>query len=298
MPSRPSAPRIVQITDLHLFEHEHGQLDWHDDCREINTDRTLARVLDRIRAQEAHVDAIIVTGDIAQEPTVQTYRRFAWIMASTGLPVFCLPGNHDDVPVMLAALATGEVSIAKHVILGGWLLLFLNSVDPGLPAGRIPETEMERAASLLRQYPDLPALLFLHHQPIAIGSAWIDRIGLANRQELFARLAAFPQVQGAVFGHVHQAVDVVHGRLRMLGTPSTCVQFVSNRPDHAYDTFPPAYRSIDLYPDGTLGTEVVYVATDALDFPRSSRTGSVQLSPSGDQLPATVVLAASAPSES
>ncbi|MGF1546049.1 MAG: metallophosphoesterase [Thiotrichales bacterium] len=254
----PPACRIVQLTDLHLFEQAHGHLDWHDDCRDINTDRTLDEVLSHLRRHEPRIDAIVVTGDIAQTPTALTYRRFAWIMAATGRPVFCVPGNHDDASLMFDTLAAEGLPQADHALLGGWLLLFLNSAHPGHSAGYLAEAAIARCEALLRQYAEVPTLLFLHHQPLPIGSAWIDRIGLVNGDELVSRLAAFPQIRGAVFGHIHQAIDAERRSWRLLGTPSTCIQFAPDRDDHAYDQLPPAYRRIALDPQGGLLSEVVY----------------------------------------
>jgi 3',5'-cyclic-AMP phosphodiesterase len=47
----------------------------------------------------------------------------------------------------------------------------------------------------------------------------------------------------------------------MLATPSTCAQFLPKSDDFAVDQLPPAYRTLELRADGSLLTEVVWVAT-------------------------------------
>ena len=48
--------------------------------------------------------------------------------------------------------------------------------------------------------------------------------------------------------------------VRLLATPSTCAQFLPNADDFAVDPRPPAYRTLELRPDGSLLTEVVWLA--------------------------------------
>jgi len=59
-----------------------------------------------------------------------------------------------------------------------------------------------------------------------------------------------------VFGHIHQAMDLRRGGLRLLGCPSTCFQFKSDSVDFALDFLPQGYRWLELYPDGEINTAV------------------------------------------
>ena len=69
-------------------------------------------------------------------------------------------------------------------------------------------------------------------------------------------------MRGLLFGHVHQALDQTHRGIRVLGTPSTCRQFLPDSDDFALDDRPPAYRRIALLADGGIDEELIWVAHD------------------------------------
>jgi Icc protein len=58
---------------------------------------------------------------------------------------------------------------------------------------------------------------------------------------------------------VHQQLDTLVGSVRVLTTPSTCAQFLPHTEDCVMDQRPPAYRSVTLHDDGSIGSEVVWL---------------------------------------
>jgi len=80
-----------------------------------------------------------------------------------------------------------------------------------------------------------------------------------NGAELLTRLADHRQVRAVVWGHIHQPYDQRRGHLRLMGTPSTCVQFLPGSTQFALDASPPGYRWLWLEPDGSLDTAVAYL---------------------------------------
>ena len=62
-----------------------------------------------------------------------------------------------------------------------------------------------------------------------------------------------------MFGHAHQPYDAEHYGIRVLGTPSTCRQFMPGSEDFAVDDCPPAYRRITLHSDGSMDNELILV---------------------------------------
>jgi Icc protein len=77
---------------------------------------------------------------------------------------------------------------------------------------------------------------------------------LENPEEFFELIDAHPQVKAVLCGHIHQSFDTERKGIRLLGTPSTCVQFVPGEEDFAIDATPPGYRWLSLQPDGTIET--------------------------------------------
>jgi Icc protein len=58
---------------------------------------------------------------------------------------------------------------------------------------------------------------------------------------------------------VHQVHDTERNGVKLFSTPSTCAQFLPLSNSFAIDRRPPGYRWLDLNPDGTITTEVVWV---------------------------------------
>jgi len=245
------APRLLHITDPHLFG---------DASREIygvDTTQSLRGVLEQARADGPGLpDAILVTGDIADDCSPQAYAGFRELLAPWGVPVLCLPGNHDAPELMAQLLSTGGFQFCGRADCGDWSIVLLDTHVPRDPSGRLADSELERLQSELRSTTNRPLLVCQHHPPVAVGSAWLDALGLQNGAQQLSIIEHAPQVRAVLAGHVHQAFDAYSGRVRILTTPSTCAQFTPNSATCVMDLRPPGYRWLDLLADGSIGTQV------------------------------------------
>ncbi len=59
-----------------------------------------------------------------------------------------------------------------------------------------------------------------------------------------------------LWGHVHQIFDDLRNGVKLMGTPSTCIQFNPNQDDFAIEKLPPGYRWLELMPDGRINSGV------------------------------------------
>jgi 3',5'-cyclic-AMP phosphodiesterase len=249
----PAALRILQITDPHLYGAADGRM--HGVC----TADSLERVLRQALADPSPPQLILATGDLVQDETAAGYARLRDILGRTGVPVACIPGNHDDPTLLQNALATTGIQLGGHQDHGPWRLVLLSSWCRDNAGGELPAAELQRVQSLLAGRPDAHALIVLHHHPVPTGSRWLDTVPLHNSAELFQTLDQHSQVRGVLWGHVHQAMDQQRQGVRLLGTPSTCYQFLPGSADFAVDSRPPGYRWLDLHGDGTISTRVVWL---------------------------------------
>jgi 3',5'-cyclic-AMP phosphodiesterase len=257
-----SGVRLIQFTDPHLYREETGML------RGVATYRSLLDTIERAQARDWPVDAILVTGDLVQDDP-GGYAVFRRALGGLGAPVYCLPGNHDLPDVMRRELAE-PFRIGGHVDLGAWRIVLLDSTVPGRAGGRLTRETLAELDAALAGAPQRHALVCLHHHPIAMSSRWLDRVGLANPDEFFRVLDQHRNVRAVLWGHVHQSFDGLRRHVRLLATPSTCTQFLPLAEDFEIDTRPPAYRTLELRPDGSLQTEVVWVESCASHLPRSA----------------------------
>ena len=243
--------RILQITDTHLFAEKHETL------LGVNTWESYQAVLDAIQAQQRECDLIVATGDLAQDQTAAAYQHFAEGIARFGAPCVWLPGNHDFQPAMYTALQEAGISSSKRVITGdNWQILLLDSQVFGVPHGELSEFQLDWLEKKLSASPERHTLLLLHHHPLPSGCSWLDQHSLRNAAELDNVLARFPHVRYLLCGHIHQELALTWNGRRLLATPSTCVQFKPHCANFTLDTIAPGWRWLDLYPDGSLQTEV------------------------------------------
>ncbi len=111
---------VLQLTDPHLFAEESGTL------LGVHTAQSFKAVLESILNQNLHFDCVIVSGDISQDYSVSSYQRFAHAVSVLERPVFFVPGNHDDGPLMYRILSDYGVNTQRCLIADKWQFVFLN----------------------------------------------------------------------------------------------------------------------------------------------------------------------------
>lgn len=247
------AARILHVTDTHLFARPGERL------RGVDTRASLAAVLAHALAAAPRLHAVLATGDLAQDESAGAYAAFRDLLGPCGVPVWCVPGNHDDPALMAGGLAQGSFRLGGTASAPGWHLVLLSSHRPGDHGGSIAPAELARLEAELAAHPREHVLVALHHLPFALGSRWLDEYGLRNAAALLDVLDRAPQVRCVVAGHVHQASERVRNGVRYLTTPSTCFQFLPGAEYFAVDTRPPGYRWLELLPDGDVRTEVAWI---------------------------------------
>ena len=233
--------RILQITDTHLFAGE------TDTLLGINTLHSYHAVLDAIVKQQLPADLIVATGDLVQDQSPRAYPRFTDDV--TRLPAACvwLPGNHDYQPSMAQELAAAGISPSKQVLLGDqWQILLLDSQVQSVPHGELSDDQLIWLDNCLAQQPDRHTVVMLHHHPLASGCTWLDQHSLRNSHMLAEVLTRYQNIEGILCGHIHQDLDVMWNGIRMLATPSTCVQFKPHCTNFTLDTAAPGWRYLEL----------------------------------------------------
>lgn len=257
-----STVRLWQISDSHCYPDDSTALEWSKET--VYPNQSLRAVLDHLQTTAADHAALFITGDLAQEETAQTYQRTNELLANFPHPVYVLPGNHD-IPELMQANLSGKVTLPTHVAFGQWHALLLDTHSPGKPDGHLDEAQFTQLEQQLRALPEQAfAIILMHHHPIDIGSEWMDRMGLQQKQRFWEIVSAFNSVKAVFNGHIHQAFNgeyrTASGRvIPVFGTPATCIQLKPTHPVFAFDHLRPAWREIALHPDGTLETEVHYL---------------------------------------
>lgn len=243
---------ILQLTDPHLFADPAARL------KDVQTFHTFQRALQHALAA-GHPDIILLTGDLAEDRLALTYAKIRRLLEPLELPVFSIPGNHDDPDQMADELAQGRFHYCESLRYENWLLCMLDTWDGVRGGGRLGDEKLAALDAELESSDAEHVLVCLHHHPVPVGSAWLDAVGLDDGNELLAVIERHSRVRGLLWGHVHQRYDGHDGRLRLMGTPSTCYQFMPGRDDFGFDDLGPGYRRLRLKADGGIDTEVTFL---------------------------------------
>lgn len=241
--------RIVQVTDTHLFADPAGKL------LGVPTFDSMHAVLDRLHNFGFASDAILVTGDLSQDGSEQSYRHLHDALLPFNQPVFWLPGNHDE-PRNLNKVGSESEHLHKVIRSEHWQIIMLNSQVEGSVFGQLSESELSFLDKTLGDAPDLHTLMCLHHHPIPMNSSWMDNIGLKNRQAFMDILKRHDNARGVIWGHVHQSCDGFVNGVRLMATPSTCIQFEPQTSQFSLDTVAPGFRWLELHADGRIQTGI------------------------------------------
>lgn len=227
--------------------------------RGVNTDDTLVTTLNQALADPRRPDAILATGDLVQDGSRAGYERFRELAGAAGLPVWCLPGNHDAPAIMRDVLSDPPFQYGGTARHGHWSIVLLNTFADNDAGGLLSPAALRDLERALDDNASGHCLIALHHQPVPMGSRWLDSVPLRNAAEFLAICDRYTHVRGIAWGHVHQVSDRDRRGVRLMSTPSTCSQFKPGSEEFALDTLPPGYRWIDLQADGSIATSVVWV---------------------------------------
>ena len=255
--SRAEQPvRIIHLTDTHLFASADGLL------QDVNTRASLESVVSDVGARAWPADFVAATGDISHDEPAAAYDAFRDILAPLATPVYCVPGNHDLREIMADTVSGPPFHYCESLTLGNWHIVGIDSCKAGAASGRVGETELGRLAHELSETDRPYTAVCLHHPPLPMQSRWLDAVGLEDADAFLEVVAAAGNVRAVLFGHVHQAFDEIRGQARIIGTPSTCAQFLPQSEIFALDRRPPAYRRVSLMPDGRVDTELFWIDGD------------------------------------
>lgn len=216
---------IAQISDMHVTAPGSPSLAGADAAA------TLARCVDHINSLRPAPEVVLATGDLVNDGSAEAYRALVGLLAPLAMPVYLIPGNHDDRDNLRAAFpdhrylpADGE--FLQYVVEDYPLrLIGLDTVVPGEDGGLVCAARRAWLAERLAAAPARPTLIFMHHPPFATGLEILDGMGCAGAEHLGALVAGHPQVERVLCGHVHRPIQTRwHGTLASTA-PSTAVQF-------------------------------------------------------------------------
>lgn len=244
---------IAQLTDTHIKAE--GRLAY----RKVDTAANLARSVDHLMQLDPRPDIVLMTGDLTDFGRPEEYALLRRLLAPLTMPVYVIPGNHDQRGNMRTAFADhaylpGGGEFLQYVVDDYPVrLIGLDTTVPGADGGLMCDQRLAWLDARLSEAPQRPTLLFMHHPPFVTGIAHMDRQRCAGGEALGAVVEGHKQVFRILCGHVHRAVQIQwHGVTASIGPGSSHAVALDVRPDGpAQFLIEPAACQLHYWREGT-----------------------------------------------
>ncbi|MFJ9785515.1 metallophosphoesterase [Amycolatopsis sp. NPDC101161] len=203
---------IAHLSDLHLDGDPRAE------------DR-VAAVMAWLGGLARPIDAVVVTGDIADHGAASEYARAAELLKHPA-PVLVCPGNHDVRSAFRTGLlglpaSDGPIDFAQEV--DGVLFALCDSTIPGRGAGFLADSTLAWLDDTLASG-DGPAFVAFHHPPVEVGVELVDAIRQSGEDRLAAVLARHPRVKALLAGHVHTGASTTFAGVPLRIAPGVVSQ--------------------------------------------------------------------------
>lgn len=231
--------------------------DIHIDGTDRSVERA-TRVMNYLDAMPGHVDAILVTGDLADHGLAEEYQVVANLLSGSRPTLHC-PGNHDARgpyrEVLLGERASNEPINSVHHI-NGAVFAMCDSTIPGRPDGFMADETLVWLENVLAESGDAPVFVCFHHPPVELHVPAIDRIKQHGEDRLRALITRYPNVVALLCGHAHTGAATTFAGRPLLVAPG--VVSTTLLPWESTDTldlrFPPAVAFHVVADDRTVTT--------------------------------------------
>jgi Icc protein len=215
---------IAQISDLHCREAGAGVILGCDNNSNI------ALAIARLNGLSPRPDVVIATGDLTSAGRSDQYAALAALIEPLEIPLYLLPGNHDERRPLLHAFAGqyGLVDDGYDYVRtvnddGPLRLVALDTSIAEHHHGVFPEDRAAWLDEVLGAAPEKPTLIFMHHPPFETGIWWMDRLGILDGLDrLTVVLGRHNQVVGMTAGHLHRTIHGTFAGVPVTVAPTTC----------------------------------------------------------------------------
>jgi 3',5'-cyclic AMP phosphodiesterase CpdA len=243
---------LAQVTDMHIKAG--GKLSY----RVVDTEAALARCVAQLMGLPQVPGAVLFSGDLTDFGRPDEYRNLARLIAPLTMPVFLMPGNHDD-PEQMRRSFPGHAYLRQRsgkldYVIDDFALriVALDSTVYAKPHGGLTSEQLHWLEDTLDMEPAKPTLVALHHPPFRTGIGHMDVQLLKDPAPFEAVIRRHPQVERVICGHLHRNIVQRFGGTVVTTCPSPSHQVALDLDDDAVSRFvmePPGFQ-LHLWRDG------------------------------------------------
>lgn len=156
------------------------------------------------------IDAVMITGDLADGGSAEDYALVKDILSPIKVPIFAVPGNHDARQGFRAAfedsLPFGPGSkLDYEASCGDLRIIALDTLIEGQVTGGLDDSQIDWLAERLANPTERLTLILMHHPAFPSTITKLDQMALKDGHSKFEKLIA--QYSGPVrilSGHIHR----------------------------------------------------------------------------------------------
>lgn len=246
---------IAHISDTHIAPDEAYGLG-----RGWGANAGARALVAAVNALPFQPDLVLHTGDVAYDPEAAAYPIARTILGGLHAPLRCLPGNHDDSAALQTTFwgrAVAQPYAYEAFVLNDVIIACLDSNGPAEPPrGFLPQEQLDWLEALCAADDERPLLVAVHHNPLPVGSPWLDDFMRLQNGEALHRvlLRAGRRLRGVLFGHVHQSLSIIQDGILYASAPSSWCQFIAypGSDETAHDTSAePGFQVVSITADQT-----------------------------------------------
>ncbi|QHC68515.1 phosphodiesterase [Rathayibacter sp. VKM Ac-2759] len=238
----------------------------------VDTVTRLAEAVERLVERGGALDAIVVTGDVADRGEEDAYRRVRAALGPLGerfgCPIIWGMGNHDERSafrrVLLDETDENEAPIDQVVDLDGLRLIALDSAVPGFHHGALTDAQLDSLADVLAMPAPLGTILALHHPPLPtpLGAMTVLELRGMDRLEEVVRGT---DVRAILGGHLHYPTAATFAGVPVFVAGATSYTMDLGAPERELRGIDGAqsFSLVHVHPE-TVATSLVPTATAAV----------------------------------
>ena len=253
---------IAQITDLHIT------LPGKPLQRRVDTGSYLKQAVAKIKTLNPQPDVLLVTGDLVESGAREEYEYLRQLLAPLALPIYVIPGNHDDRETMRRAFSDHDYLPREgflHYVIDEFpvRLIGLDTLIPRKTDGELCGERLAWLEDVLQKENEKATLIFMHHPPFITSIVHMDQWGFRSPDDLANIIRRHPQVERIVCGHVHRPIQARFAGTLAVTCPSTAHQIDFDLRPNAPVAFvmePPGLM-LHIWNSNSMATHTLYTGT-------------------------------------
>lgn len=203
---------IAQITDTHIVPKDQA---WLQMPATDVSDR-LRLVVEQLNKLFPSPDVLLLTGDTIDTGGKEAYQHLKEILKPLSMPIYVIPGNHDNREEMRVAFSNEpympQTGFIQYVIDAYPVrLIALDTHVPHEDYGLFCKERLNWLETKLKENPSKPTLIFMHHFPIKVGRKCFDDMICRVGENFEKLIQSSPHVLGIVAGHYHKMGAALFG---------------------------------------------------------------------------------------